>query len=135
MKKTKFQRLLAFVLALCFLVGGAISVGAEAGSSLTDTTLDDLKEQLTAVKYEEYREKYLAVLDRAESAIVIPGYAVYEGNNEEGEKMTTAEYEVRKDENEQPYALYTPSTGAVTWQVQIPKAAKYSIVEQLRNDL
>ncbi len=125
MKKTKFQRLLAFVLAMCFLVGGMMTVSAatESGSSITDDTIADIKEQLNAMTYEEYRTKYLDALSRAESAILIPGYDYLED-----EKLTTADVEVKTDENGDPYALSTPSTGTVTWKVEIPKAAKYSIV-------
>ena len=59
MKKTKFQRLTAFVLAVCFLIGGGLTltVGAETNSSVTDKNLADIKEQLNAISYEKYLEK------------------------------------------------------------------------------
>ena len=57
MKKTKFHhRLMALVLAVCFLLGGALTVNAATGGSgsVTDKELADIKEQLNAISYEEY---------------------------------------------------------------------------------
>lgn len=118
MKKTKFQRLLAFVLALCFLVGGSftLTVGAEDNSSVTDKDLADIKEQLNAISYEKYSEKY-AEVGRAESSVVIPGDG-YDADK------TTADVTVLENG-----ALSTPNLGTVTWTTTaIDKAAKYSIV-------
>ncbi|MBQ9778195.1 MAG: hypothetical protein IJW22_04635, partial [Clostridia bacterium] len=123
MKKTKFQRLMAFGLALCFLIGGIFTVtaGAETGST-TDTTLSDIKEQLNAVSYEEYSSKILAAYERATASILINAADYLVGDK------TTAEVNVLTDENGAPYALYTPTSGQVTWKVDIPANAKYSIV-------
>ena len=52
MKKTKFHRLLAFVLAVAFLMGGALTVSAaDVGmkGSTTTKTLAEIKEQLNAI--------------------------------------------------------------------------------------
>ena len=53
MKKTRLNRVLAFVLALMLLIGGsALTIGAESGSgmngSVTNKTLAEIKEQLNA---------------------------------------------------------------------------------------
>ena len=122
MKKTKFQRLTAFVLAVCFLIGGGLTltVGAETNSSVTDKNLADIKEQLNAISYEKYLEKH-AELGRAESAVVIPG------TQYDPEKTTVDEEDGLKAlENG---ALHTPNLGTVTWiTTDVPRAAKYSIV-------
>ena len=119
MKKNRLHRLLAFVLALCFLVGGALTATAATTgeTSITDESLADLKEQLNAISYEDYKTKYLDGLGRATSAIVIDAAADYDPD------LTTASVSVVTERG----SLFTPSTGTVTWKVNIPAAAKYSI--------
>ena len=57
MKKTKFQRLTAFALALLLCVGGCVmTVGASEASSITDTTTADIKALLNATPYNDYRQ-------------------------------------------------------------------------------
>ena len=72
MNKKKFQRVISLVLALLFVASSAtISVFAEdvllstntgattgVNSSITDSTIDDVREILGAVSYAEYFEKY-----------------------------------------------------------------------------
>ena len=75
MKRTKFQRLIALILALTFIMGGAISVAAadaaaETSSSVTDSSITDIQEQLSAISYEEYSTKY-AEVPGASSEIII----------------------------------------------------------------
>ena len=54
MKKTKFQRITAFVLALVVVLGGCvISVSAD-NSSVSNTTTSDIKALLNAISYSEY---------------------------------------------------------------------------------
>ncbi len=119
MKKTKFQRLLAFFMALCFLIGGStvLSVGAEDdNSSVTDKNLADIKEQLNADSYEVYIEEH-AELPDATSAVIIPGSQV-------DAEATTAEVKVLEDGS-----VYAPDLGTVTWvTTDVKSAAKYSIV-------
>lgn len=126
MKKTNLRRILAFVLAAIFLVGcGLVGVGAEdAGTGVRpQKTLAEIKEQLNAITYEAYRTKYVA-WPRAESAVSVDVFdytfeKAYEGNTEprQVEQLGGADK-----------ALYTPAAGTVTWKVNIPAAAKFSIV-------
>ncbi|MBR3862848.1 MAG: hypothetical protein IKM42_04245, partial [Clostridia bacterium] len=59
MKKKMLQRLLALVLAVTFIFGGSLTIGATGANaggsnSTTDKTLADIREQLNADAYETY---------------------------------------------------------------------------------
>ncbi len=121
MKKTKFHRLLAFALALCFLIGGmfTVTVAADAGvKSKEDDTLAQIREELNAVSYEEYKSMYFKDengVPRAESSITILGqdYDV---------DATTGDVTVKTDANTgevlsynaetKKLQLYNPTTGS-----------------------
>ena len=123
MKRTKFQRLAALILALTFIMGGALSVNAadavlSTGSSVTDSSITDIQEQLSAISYEEYSTKY-ANVPQASGEIVIDAKQ-YDKEN------TTAE--VKVDTYDGVEALYTPSSGTTVWKVNVPAEAKYSIL-------
>ncbi len=130
MKKTILHRLLALVLALCFLVGGGMTVSAAKNSSVTDATIDDYKELLGMISYEEYKDKYISAeaankLPRAENAVVIAG------SNYDPDK-TTANVTVNTADG----TLGTPNLGSVTWTTdQIKTAALYSIVIEYYPDV
>ena len=67
MKQNAFRRILALILSLSFLVGGgAISVSADEdlgnGSSVSDTSLSDVRELLSADSYSEYCEKEISLI-------------------------------------------------------------------------
>ena len=121
MKKKMLQRLLAFVLAVCFLLGGAITVGA-TGEDKNSGSLQEFKEQLNAQTYEEYLKEYADVPRYEGEDIVINGVDYVAD-----EKLTTAE--VRPAElADGTKVLYTPNAGTVTWKVTVPTTRKYSIV-------
>lgn len=127
MKKTKLHRILAFVLAAVLLIGGsALTIGAETTSgavgSVTTKTLAEIKEQLNAITYEAYCARH-ASLPRGEGSISVDVV-----NYTEFENTATGTDTVRITTAYGGEALYTPSTGTVTWTVEIPSAAKYSIV-------
>ena len=136
MKKTKFHRLLAFVLAFSFLIGGALTVNAATegmNGSTTNKTLAEIKEQLNAISYEAYMAGYTDV-ERATGSVVILGAgtdpATGESNwsFEQGSKDEAPEVVTYADGST---ALKTPGTGTTTWKIPagvITKAAKYSIV-------
>ncbi len=122
MKKTKFHRLLAFALALCFLIGGTftVTVSAKEDQSTTDKTLAEIKEQLNAISYQEYISKYLSQAAAGTDTIVIEGADYLEYSLSDSET-----YQVKVIDG----ALYTPGAGTVTWEVPgITEAKKYSIV-------
>ena len=150
MNKKKIQRVISFMLALLFVTTGAtVSAFAEdmllsapattapINSSVTDATIDDVKEILSSMSYAEYFEKNsvrVEVTDEngfktytrewnakaATKEIVIDAIqALYEEGSDEGWKVET--YGGVE-------ALYTPSNGTVAWTVAIPETARYSIV-------
>ncbi|MBQ9802900.1 MAG: extracellular solute-binding protein [Clostridia bacterium] len=127
MKKKKLQRLLALVLALTFIFGGSLTVGAEDEDpgSITDKTIADIKAQLNADSYEVYKQEYFADVPRATEKIEIAGvdYTKFVKGS------TNKDVAVNGD------MLFTPATGTVTWTVTIPSTARYSIViEYLPDD-
>jgi len=58
MKRTKFQRLTALVLTFVLLFGGSVSAGAAGGGSVTDSTIESMRDILGAVSYDEYCMEY-----------------------------------------------------------------------------
>ena len=122
MERTKFQRLCALFLAVLFIIPGGIMVAAaednSPSQSVTDKTIADVKEQLNAISYEEYKQKYSDV-KRATGEITING-TEYDKDN------TTADVSVGTYDGAE--ALYTPGDGTVTWKVSVPETAKYSII-------
>ncbi len=125
MERTKLTRLCALFLALLFLIpGGVISIAASgeessnSDSSVTDKTIEDVREQLGAISYEEYSSKFTNV-KRAEKAIEIKGVDYDKDATNAGVKVDT--YDGVE-------ALYLPDTGTVSWKVNIPETAKYSII-------
>ena len=130
MKKTKFHRLLAFALALCFLIGAmfTVTVAADTGakSSTREDSLAQMKEELNAMSYEEYKNLYFKDengVPRGEDVITIYG-------QDFDSDATTADVKVKEDKNtHEVFGLYTPGDGSVTWQVPgITSAVRYSVV-------
>lgn len=125
MKRKMLQRLLAVVLAVTFLLGGALTVGAEpagTGSSVTTKTLAEIKEQLNAVSYENYMAGN-AMIPRAAEAITVLGrdYDSFEAAISGAETVRVVTMDGVGE------VLYTPGTGTTSWKVNIPETAKYSI--------
>ena len=117
MKKTKFQRITAFVLALVFLFcGSALTVGASDSDELSDEMLE-IQELLNMISYSEYVEKNGDV-DRATEDVVIDAtknwvYVDSKGNAPaEGTDQAQVKTYGEKD------GLYVPSTGTVTWSFE-----------------
>lgn len=142
MKKATFKRSAALFLALvtllgCFASFGALATDAEgddgnepvvtvtpSDSSVTDKTIQDVKELLNTISYDTYREKYASV-PRGESEIVIDAVA-YDADKTTALVEVTDEYP--DSDGNAVSALYVPSEGIVSWNVDIPSTAKYSIV-------
>ena len=128
MKKKMLQRLLALVLAVTFIFGGTLTIGATGegaggSNSTTDKTLADIREQLNADDYEAYIKNYDDV-ERATAAIEIDATQY-----KEFVKGSTTGSDVREivlDDGTK--LLYTPNSGTTTWEVNIPATAKYSII-------
>ncbi len=148
MKKTFFKRSLALLLALIMLLGCAITAvyatdnaeGSEPEdapvldtvlvsteekneSSVTDTTIEEVREILNALSYEEYSKRN-ANVPRAEDAIVIEAVD-YLADKTDAKVEVTSEY---ADNDGKPVeGLYIPGDGTVAWSVDVPARAKYSI--------
>lgn len=126
MKKKMLQRLLAVVLAITFLLGGALTVSADpAGTSgsVTTKTLAEIKEQLNAVSYENYMAGN-ATIPRAEAAITVAGRD-YDSFEQGISGAETARVVTMDGVGE---VLYTPGIGTTSWKVNVPATAKYSMV-------
>ena len=120
MREKKFTRIVAFLLCLTMLMGSAVVCASasdvnDSEGSITDVTLEELRELLNAISYEEYSEKYADVAG-ATQVIQIPVAEFV--TEDDGFKMET-----KDGEN----ALYTPQNGAVSWTVTVPETAKYAI--------
>ena len=120
MREKKFTRIVAFLLCLTMLMGSAIvcasaSDAIDSEGSVTDVTLEELRELLNAISYEEYSAKN-ADVKRADAAIQVPIDAFQ--TQDEGFVMET---------KDGVNALFTPQNGAVSWTVNIPETAKYAI--------
>ncbi|MGN1048732.1 MAG: hypothetical protein ACI4QZ_09010, partial [Eubacteriales bacterium] len=157
MKKNKFQRSTALFLALITVIGSLASVVSaavdteEAGgdavisleataaepekndsgskdtgkgsSSVSDKSIEDVRELLNAISYDEYSKKYAGV-PRASEEIMIEAKN-YDTDKTDADVYVTSEYAEKNGDAVE--ALYIPSDGTVTWKVNIPTTAKYSI--------
>ncbi len=121
MKKTKLTRLIAGFLSL-MMVGSTFSVAAAADDQTAKTEEDsstvgydiaDVQDLLNAETYADYAARN-ADVKRADSSIVINAV-------DYNKELTDAAVEVRDG------VLYTPSSGTVTWDVEIPETAKYAV--------
>ena len=135
MKKSNSQRLLSLLLAMLFVVSTAtVAVSANnvllmdstpgttssGSSSVTDSTIDEIKEMLTTLSYNDYRDSdAFKNATRATSSIKVDVFN-YDANLTDADVYTETYDGVK--------ALYTPSSGTVAWNVEIPATAKYSVV-------
>ena len=120
MREKKFTRIAAFLLCLVMVLGNAAifasaSEAEDSEGSTTDQTLEDLREILNAISYEEYSQEYANVPNATQTVQVPIAEFVADGD---GFDM------VQRDGKD---ALYTPQNGSVTWTVDIPETAKYAI--------
>ena len=119
MKKTKLRRLIAGFLSLMTLasslgvIAAADDSASEDSSSMVGYDIADVRDLLNAESYADYAKRN-ADVKRADSSIVINAV------NYNKEK-TDAAVEVRDD------VLYTPNSGSVTWDVEVPETAKYAV--------
>ena len=146
MKKSLFTRSMAFLLAMIMVLGcmatAVLATETEEASdtplvtvtpvsdddssgagSVTDVTIDDVREILNALTYEEYTAKY-ANIPRATEEIVIDALD-YLADKTDAEVGVTEDYPA--EDGSTVKALYVPGDGKVAWAVEIPETAKYSI--------
>ena len=117
MKKTKFHRLIAFALALCFLIGGVLTTTVAAETENESGYLDEIRKRLSTISYAEYVETYKDLPAAAQPIVINAVQDLDTGKTTEGS--------YKKLEND---ALFTSNTGKVTWTIDLATAAKYSIV-------
>ena len=120
MREKKFARIAAFLLCLTMILGNAVIFASASdadgtGDSITDVSLEELRELLNAISYEEYSEKNAAVPGATQTVEVDIDQFVTE---DDGFEMQT---------KDGVSALFTPANGEVSWTVTVPETAKYAI--------
>ena len=152
MRKTKFQRVTAFVLALVFLLcAGLVPVSADNSTGNGEGTANEIKELLNAISYNDYIAIYSNEKDEenfvpvASGMITVPGKdGVVSSNIDLG--LLSAEQKAKLTEDQKKnYAyvatydgvegLYTPGLGKVSWTLDttlpqyaaLAKAGRYCL--------
>ena len=134
MRKTKFQRMTAFVLAFVLLFGGVFSVSA-ASASGKDKGEVSIRDLLNAISYNEYsannsgvpNAKEEIVIDATQGYEFVSGGKVYDqtsvvGEDEKANVAYVDTFDGRK-------GLYLPSEGTVSWKTdKVTSAARYNII-------
>ncbi len=115
MKKTKLTRLIAVFLSLMMLAAtfSVPTAAAEEGSSQVSYDIADVQDLLNAEAYVDYAGRN-ADVPRASKSVTINAV-------DYNKAKTDAKVKV------QDGALYTPDSGVVTWDVEIPSTGKYAI--------
>ena len=155
MNKKKFQRVISLVLALlCVFSSATVLASAEGenvllispaptskpttiqNSSVTDATIDDVKEILNSMSYDEYFKKYSRYASEGEagdngtnrvwSVPVATEEIIVDAVSAVNAEMSDAAYAVGNFDGVE--ALYTPADGTVSWNVAIPETARYSVI-------
>ena len=120
MREKKFTRIAAFLLCLTMLLGNAVVFASASdadgsGGSITDVSLEEHRELLNAISYEEYSDKN-ATIPGATQTVEVPIDLF--STEDDGFKMET---------KDGVNALFTPANGEVSWTVTVPETAKYAI--------
>ncbi len=137
MRKTKFQRLTALMLALVFLLcSGIVGVSAADSSSVTETTTDDIKALLNAISYKEYQALHSEVPAATEEIVIdaTKGYHYVTKGGAEFTESTAVSDDIKSavahvETYDDVKGLYIPGSGTTTWTVSgIDAPTKYSVV-------
>ena len=156
MKRTKFVRIMALLLAV-LTISGTFVVTASAASPATGsgTTAEDIKEILNSDAYSEYSEKFyttdsegnqVVAFGKGEEEIIIPadtlysyesGGVVYYHDAEKasfyylddaGSRVYVDEVASKVETYEgKDGAVLSPTEGTLTWNVVIPSSGRYAI--------
>jgi len=125
MKRTRFQRIVALMLCLIFVLSG-FSVTASAADTASDKTdgssdsiydSSEVLESLNTISYAQYLKD--ADASNAKASIVIDAIDDLYVDG------TTAKYQIIKADSKD--AVLTPPTGTVAWKVTVPEKALYTI--------
>lgn len=120
MREKKFTRIAAFLLCLTMILGNAVIFASASdadgsGGSITDVSLEELRELLNAISYEEYSDKNVAIPGATQTVEV------------DIEKYVTEDDGFKMETKDGTSALFTPANGEVSWTVNVPETAKYAI--------
>ena len=125
------------MLTFVLLVGGSITTvgAAEQNSSVTDVTIESMRDLLSATSYDEYCNEYYEkdeegkvvkqdgepvwIVDRADADIVIDCLD-YDKDNTDAD--------VKVDQYDGQQGLYLPDTGSASWKVNVPEDGRYTIL-------
>ena len=135
--RTKFQRITAFVLTLVLLLGGQITASAASHDSMTDVTIESMKDLLGAMSYSAYRDEHSVKNDDGSIKVdETTGEKIWEvGEATEDIVIDGTAWDAEISDAEgvaiQTHAgsegLYVPGNGSVSWKVNIEKSARYTI--------
>ena len=138
MKKTKFQRIVALMLAVVMIMcGGAFATGAEVATN-SSTNNSDLDDKFNAISYVEYIEKFGKANDADEVySIIATENVTFNGTAPETKELPAVDSEDYSEEAVTDYAyisefggktaLYTPAAGTLTWDLDIDTDTKYNL--------
>ena len=149
MRKTKFQRVTAFALALVFLLcAGLVPVSADDSSGNGEGSASEIKELLNAISYNDYIAIYSNAQDKenfvpvANGTITVPGKDGVVSSNIDLGKLTDEQREKLTEDQLKNYAyvetagafggekdvLYTPGLGEITWTLD-PSLPQYAALQ------
>ena len=134
MKQPLFRRITALLLALSFVLGGgviAVAADGNGGGSTSGSTLDDVRELLNAVSYQEYAgTEIFKAAPTGEKEITISGI------DYNADATTQDVYRVKVDshtgdvivvddsyvpQSGEALGVYTPATGEISFDVDVPQ--------------
>ena len=137
MRKTKFQRLMALMLAFVFLLcGGLFGVNVSAADNDGVMTTEQIKAILNAISYEKYLAEHKDVPRATESIVLnatdgyeyVVGGVTYTADSALPEGADLAQVKKYAKDGGEISALYVPGNGTVSWTTDaIKTATKYSI--------
>ena len=119
--KAKARKLLALLLCILMLAGTMVTtVSAASGvsGSSRSSSMDDVSDILNAMSYTEYMKKY-ADKEKGGSVITIDAKDYVSAPDT---------VEVLDNYYGESDVLYIPEVGTVTWEVDVPAEALYTIV-------
>lgn len=144
MKKTKFQRVASFLLAMTLLLGCSIfTVSAQEGdvainSTVTEKTIADYKEELESISYDEYNDSF-EYYERAKETVVFDAIKDLDEEKTTLEWLTDEQWALLNDDDaannpkgiyagefDGQKGLYTPGDGSVSWTLTDVPAGLYS---------
>jgi len=150
MRKTKFQRVTAFALALIFLLcaGLTVPVSADNATGNGGGSANEIKELLNAISYNDYIAIYSNEQDKenfvpvANGTITVPGKDGVVSSNIDLGSLTDEQRAALTEDQLKNYAyvettgtfggekdvLYTPGLGTVTWTLD-PSLPQYAALQ------